>query len=52
MENKEDLLYKALEIDPARLRYCKKVNENLLNTINKKKPKTLEVLADIWYQGY
>ncbi len=50
--SKEELLYKALEIDPQRLRYCKKVNEELIQTINKKKPKTLEKLADIWYQGY
>lgn len=50
--SKEELLYKSLEIDPERLRYCKKVNEKLLSTINKKKPKTLEELADIWYQGY
>ena len=52
MASKEDLLYKSLEIDPARLRYCKKVNETLITTINKKKPKTLEALADIWYAGY
>ena len=52
MASKEDLLYKALEIDPERLRYCKKVNEELIQTINKKKPRTLEQLADIWYQGY
>ena len=52
MASKEDLLYKALEIDPRRLRYCKKVNEELITAINKKKPKTLEQLADLWYQGY
>lgn len=50
--SKEELLYKALEIDYERLRYCKKVNEKLLNTINKKKPKTLQALADLWYEGY
>jgi hypothetical protein len=52
MASKEDLIYKSLEIDPARVRYCKKVNENLIETINKKKPKTLKQLADIWYSGY
>ncbi len=52
MASKEDLIYKSLEIDPARVRYCKKVNENLIETINKKKPKTLEKLADIWYSQY
>jgi len=52
MAAKEDLIYKSLEIDPARVRYCRKVNENLIETINKKKPKTLKELADAWYRGY
>lgn len=52
MAAKEDLIYKSLEIDPQRVRWCKKVNENLIETINKKKPKTLEQLEDIWYSGY
>lgn len=52
MASKEDLLYKSLEIDPARLRYCKKVNENLITSINREKPKTLEALAEIWYADY
>lgn len=52
MASKEDLIYKSLEIDPARVRYCQKVNENLIETINKKKPKTLKQLADIWYSDY
>ena len=52
MASKEDLLYKSLEIDPARLKYCKKVNEELIQAINKNKPKTLQALADIWYQDY
>ena len=52
MAAKEDLIYKSLEIDLARMRWCKKVNEDLIQEINKKKPKTLEQLADIWYNGY
>lgn len=52
MASKEDLIYKSLEIDPARVRYCQKVNENLIETINKKRPKTLGQLADIWYSDY
>lgn len=50
--SKEDLLYKALQIDYDRIKYCKKLNEQLIQTINKKKPTTLDQLADIWYQGY
>jgi len=52
MASKEELLYKSLLIDVVRLRYCKKVNEELLAKINKKKPKTLQALADLWYEGY
>jgi hypothetical protein len=52
MAAKEDLIYKSLEIDPARMTFCQKVNEQLIETINKKKPKTLSALADIWYTGY
>lgn len=47
--SKEDILYKALQIDQRRIRYCKKTNEKLLETINRKKPQTMAELADIWY---
>lgn len=50
--SKEDMLYSTLKIPYVRLRYCKKVNEKLIETINKKKPKTIEQLADIWYSEY
>lgn len=49
--SKEDILYKALRIDPARLRWCKKTNEKLIETINRRKPQTMEALKDIWYAG-
>jgi hypothetical protein len=52
MASKEELIYKSLDIDQARMRYCQKVNEDLIETINSKKPKTMEALADIWYSGY
>lgn len=47
--SKEDILYRALQINPSRMSYCKKTNEQLLETINRKKPKTMAELADIWY---
>ena len=49
--SKEDILYKALRINPARMRWCKKTNERLLEAINRKKPQTMEALKDIWYAG-
>ncbi len=51
MAQKEDILYKALKVSFERLRYCQKVNERLIDVINRKKPKTLEALADMWYVG-
>ncbi len=48
---KEDLLYKALAINPNRIGYCKKVNSRLLENLNKQKPTSMEQLADIWYGG-
>ena len=47
----EDILYKALRIDPARLRWCQKTNEKLIEAINRRKPQTMEALKDIWYAG-
>ncbi len=47
--SKEDILYKALKINQNRLRYCQKVNEELIGVINKKKPATMSELADVWY---
>ena len=47
--SKEDMLYRALKIDPARMTYCKKTNTKLLETINRRKPTTMAQLADIWY---
>lgn len=51
MAQKEDILYRALQIAPERLQYCRKVNEDLLGVINRRKPQTLAELADMWYAG-
>lgn len=50
--SKEHLIHKALQIPKERLRYCKKVNNNLIEMINKEKPKSITELADIWYKDY
>ena len=49
MCQKENILYKALQIDPQRLNYCKKVNEELVKLINQRKPQTFQQLSDMWY---
>ncbi len=47
---KEDLIYKALQVDVEReYRYCKKVEESFLQELNRKKPKSLEEVSKIWY---
>lgn len=51
MAQKEDILYRALQIAPERLKYCQKVNEDLIGVVNRQKPETLEELADMWYAG-
>lgn len=47
-----DLLYKALQIAPERMRYCKKMDACLVERMNKEKPKTFGQIESIWYEGY
>ena len=52
MASHEDLLISALRIDSYRTdRYCRTVNPAFLERLNKRKPKTMAALADIWYKG-
>lgn len=50
--SKNDLFYKALQIKPERVRFCKKMDEHLVTTMNRKKPRTMKAIEDIWYEGY
>ena len=50
MAAREELLINALKIDGGRIwTYCKTVNSGFLAAVNREKPKTMERLADIWY---
>jgi len=52
MASHESLLADALAIDRGRIaRYCRTVDPDFLKALNKKKPKTMSQLADIWYKG-
>lgn len=52
MASKEDLIYRALEVDEARMaRYCKKVDSDLVERINKRKPANMEGIEKLWYNG-
>jgi len=50
MASHENLLADALRLDRRRMsRYCRTVNPNFLEQLNRKKPTTMAQLADIWY---
>lgn len=50
--SKNDLFYKSLQIEPNRMRFCKKMDSTLVEKLNSKKPKTLREIENIWYEGY
>jgi hypothetical protein len=51
MASHEQLLVQALDIDEGRIeQYCNIVDPDFLRVLNKKKPSTMERLADIWYE--
>lgn len=47
-----DLFYKALQIEPERMRYCKKMDAYLVERMNAVKPTTFEQIENIWYERY
>lgn len=52
MASKEELIYRALKVSVAREhQYCQKVEERFLEELNRKKPKTLDGVERIWYDG-
>ena len=52
MRSKEDILYKALQVESRReIGYCKKVDEGFLSRLNESRPKTREELKRLWYNG-
>ena len=52
MASHESLLVDALGIDSYRVsRYCRTVDPDFLQKLNRRKPTTMSQLADIWYKG-
>ena len=52
MASHESLLADALRLDRDRMnRYCRTVDPDFLRQLNRRKPKTMAALADIWYRG-
>ncbi|MSS11790.1 MULTISPECIES: amidoligase family protein [Eubacteriales] len=52
MAAKEDMIYKALQVTVARQhRWCKPVDNRFLEELNRRRPKSLEQVSRIWYDG-
>lgn len=49
--SKEDFLWEALQVSSMRSGYCGKVEQRFLTELNKKKPKTIEGIERLWYNG-
>lgn len=51
MASKEDLLYKTLQVNVERQRYCKKMDTRFLDEMNSRPPMTLDGVKSKWYNG-
>ena len=51
MAAKEDLLYKTLQVKVNREHYCQKADTRFLEELNHKRPKTMDEVEELWYNG-
>lgn len=51
MAAKEDLLYKALQVQVSRERYCQRADTRFLDELNHRRPRTMEAVERLWYNG-
>ena len=49
--SKEDLLFAALKVDPARWAYCSPTDERFIQELNRKRPQTMKAFQKLWYGG-
>jgi len=49
--SKEDFLWDALQVSTAREEYCHKSDPEFVEQLNRKKPKTMEEIRNLWYKG-
>ena len=47
--SKEDFLWDALQVSSARSTYCKKINRSFVEQLNRRKPKDMEKIKQMWY---
>lgn len=52
MASKEDLIYKTLQVQVSREHYCQKADTRFLEELNHKRPKTMNEVEQMWYNGY
>ncbi len=53
MASHESLIAEALKLDRGRMnRYCRTVDPRFLEQVNRRKPRTMAQLADIWYTSH
>ena len=50
--SKQDMLYKALTVQNQRTRYCKNLESEFIERLNKRKPQTKEKFADEYYKNF
>lgn len=51
MASKEDLLYNTLQVQVNREEYCLKADTRFLEELNHKRPRTMEEVEELWYNG-
>lgn len=51
MASKEDLLYRALQVNVERENYCRKMDLRFLDELNRRKPTSMQDTERIWYNG-
>ena len=49
---KQELLYTALVVFPKRMRYCRKIDNDLISRLNKAQPRTMEQFSEEYYKGF
>ena len=52
ISSKENMIYRALQVDYGRQNYCKKVDRDFLERLNKEKPNTMEKLKNLRITSY
>lgn len=49
--SKENFLFDMLQVSPLRETYCKKIDRDFLEKLNYQKPKSIEEIKGLWYNG-